>query len=259
MVFCYILFPISKIDDLLADALAQQGLKITPSVHKTVLPGLAWDEMVLSSAQGELLHCEHLQVRLLLLPLIIGRVNFATNASIGKGFLETEYALSGKKALSLTAEGISLADIDFFKNVLGAKTAGNLWIHGELIRGAKGLNGELKLEIKQLEFSGVKLGAFPLPDVSGLKTQGLIKVIDGKTRLESFTLEGGGVYMRLSGDIPSGANAAAMPLDMKLAIMPKAEFLEKQRLPFMLLAKFMNAPGVYTVPIKGTLLQPQIM
>ena len=87
----------------------------------------------------------------------------------------------------------------------------------------------------------------------------MVRVSDGKARLESFTIEGDGLYMRLSGDVPSGADAASSPLNMTLEIMPKPEFLEKQKLVFMLLAKFMTAPGVYTVPIRGTLLKPTIL
>jgi len=92
-----------------------------------------------------------------------------------------------------------------------------------------------------------------------MKTQGMIRVSDGKARLESFTLAGDGIYMRLSGDLPFGANAAVTPLNMSLEIMPKPEFLEKQKLVFMLLARFMTSPGVYTVPIRGTLLKPAII
>lgn len=258
-IFSYLLFPTARIDAVLAQTLSRQGLTITPTAHKTLLPGLAWDNLVLSSEQGPLLSCQRLQVRALLLPLVTGRAVIAGKAAIGTGHLETRYALNGKAALDLAADGISLADIPFFKSVLGAKSSGSLWSQGKLQRGAKGLSGDLKLEIQQLAFSGVKLGAFPLPDVTGLKAQGMVKVTDGKARLESLTLEGDGVYMRLSGDIPSGADAAAMPLNMRLEIMPKPEFLEKQKLVFMLLARFMTAPGIYTVPIRGTLLKPVII
>lgn len=253
------LFPTGRIDAVLAEVLSRQGLSLAPAVHKTLLPGLAWDNLLLSSEQGTLLRCERLQVRALLLPLLVGRAVVSGGAEIGKGRLDVRYALNGKAALDLDADGISLADIPFFKSVLGAHAAGTLWSQGKLQRGAKGLSGDLKLEIKNLEFSGVKLGAFPLPDVANLKSQGMVRVTDGKARLESFTLEGDGIYMRLSGDLPTGANAGVTPLAMSLEIMPKPEFLEKQKLVFMLLAKFMTSPGVYTVPIKGTLLKPQIL
>ncbi len=259
VLFSYLLFPTARIDAILVQVLVRQGLTLTPAVHKTFLPGLAWDDMLLSSEQGPLLSCQRLQIRALLLPLVTGRAVVAGKATIGTGHLETRYALNGKTALDLAAEGISLADIPFFKSVLGAKTAGTLWSQGRLQRGAKGLSGDLKLEIQRLEFSGVKLGAFPLPDVTNLKAQGMVRVTDSKARLESFTLEGDGVYMRLSGDLPTGADAAVTPLNMSLQIMPKPDFLEKQKLVFMLLAKFMSAPGIYTVPIRGTLIKPLVM
>jgi hypothetical protein len=65
--------------------------------------------------------------------------------------------------------------------------------------------------------------------------------------------------MRLSGEHPLGLNASSAPLDLVLEIMPKPEFLEKQKLVFLLLAKFMASPGVYRVPITGTVLKPQIL
>ncbi len=259
LLFSYLLFPTERIDVALAQLLSRQGLTLAPAVHKTFLPGLAWDDLLLSSEQGPLLSCRRLQARVLLLPLLAGRAVVSGGATIGKGHLDVRYALNGKAALDLDADGISLADIPFFKSVLGAKAAGSLWSRGTLQRGAKGLGGDLKLEVKNLEFSGVKLGAFPLPDAANLKTQGMVRVVGGNARLESFTLEGDGIYMRLSGDLPSGANAGVTPLNMSLEIMPKPEFLEKQKLVFMLLAKFMTSPGVYTVPIRGTLLKPEIM
>ncbi|MGB9082250.1 MAG: type II secretion system protein GspN [Desulfuromonadaceae bacterium] len=259
LLFSYLLFPTGKIDAVVAEVLSRQGLSLAPAVHKTLLPGLAWDNLLLSSEQGPLFRCERLQIRALLLPLLAGRAVISGGATIGKGHLDIRYALNGKAALDIDADGIDLSGIPFFKSVLGAHAAGTLWSQGKLQRGVQGLSGDLKLEVKKLEFSGVKLGAFPLPDAADLKTQGMVRVSDGKARLESFTLEGDGIYMRLSGDIPSGGNAGVTPLNMRLEIMPKPEFLEKQKLVFMLLAKFMTSPGVYTVPIRGTLLKPEIL
>lgn len=257
--FTYLLYPTARINAVINRLLATQGLSLSPGASKTILPGLAWKGVVLSSDQGPLFSCDRLKVRLGLLPLLTGRVALGAAASIGAGRLELEYGLTGNKALELHAEGISLAEIPFFKTVLGARAGGALWSEGALTRSPKGVNGELKLEVKQLEFSGVKLGAFPLPDAANLRSQGMVRVTNGVARLESFTLEGEGVYMRLSGDLPSGTNAAGAPLNLALEIMPKAEFLERQKLVFMLLAKFAVSPGVYRVPIRGTLLKPEIL
>ena len=258
-VFTYLLFPMGRVNAVINQQLAAQGLTLTPGAHKTILPGLAWNDLLLSSDRGALLRCERLKLQLGLLSLLKGRVTVAAAASIGSGRLDLEYGVTGKKALELHADGISLAAVPFFKTVLGAKAGGSLWSEGSVTRGPQGLNGELKLEIRQLEFSGVKLGAFPLPDAANLRSQGMVRVTNGNVRLESFTLQGEGIYMRLSGDIPSGANAANAPLNLVLEIMPKPEFLEKQKLVFMLLARFAASPGVYRLPIRGTLLKPEIL
>ena len=259
VVLTYLLFPMGRVNAVINQQLAAQGLTLTPGAHKTILPGLAWNDLLLSSDRGALLRCERLKLQLGLLSLLKGRVTVAAAASIGSGRLDLEYGVTGKKALELHADGISLAAVPFFKTVLGAKAGGSLWSEGSVTRGPQGLNGELKLEIRQLEFSGVKLGAFPLPDAANLRSQGMVRVTNGNARLESFTLQGEGIYMRLSGDIPSGANAANAPLNLVLEIMPKPEFLEKQKLVFMLLARFAASPGVYRLPIRGTLLKPEIL
>ncbi|HEX9022635.1 MAG TPA: type II secretion system protein GspN [Geobacteraceae bacterium] len=256
VVLTYLLFPMGRVNAVINQQLAAQGLTLTPEAHKTILPGLAWDNLLLSSDRGALLSCDRLKVRLGLLPLLRGRVTVTAVAAIGKGRLDLEYGVTGSKALELHADGIDLAAVPFFRTVLGARAGGVLWSEGSLARGPQGLNGDLKLEIRQLELSGVKLGAFPLPDVANLRSQGMVRVTNGAARLESFTLQGEGIYMRLSGDIPTGADA---PLNLVLEIMPKPEFLEKQKLVFMLLGKFAVSPGVYRLPIMGTLLKPVML
>jgi type II secretion system protein N len=259
LVLIYLFFPTSRINAVIDQVLSTQGLTLAPGARKTIVPGLAWNNAVLASDQGALVRFAQLKVRPLLLPLLAGRIVLRSEASIGTGYFDLDYGVTGREALTLKAEGIGLGDIPFFQTVLAAKAGGNLRSAGSVTRSAKGLNGEFQLEVKQLELSGVKLGAFSLPDVSRLTSQGMVRVTDGKARLESFTLQGDGIYMRLSGDLPMAPNAATAPLNLVLEIMPKPEFLDSQKLVFLLLAKFMVSPGVYRVPIRGTLLKPEIL
>jgi type II secretion system protein N len=173
--------------------------------------------------------------------------------------MDLEQRITGRQTVQVAADRLELGEMPFFKTVLGARVGGSLWSEGLVTRGPQGWNGELKLEISRLEFSGIRVGAFPLPDAGNLNSKGMIRVTNGKARLESLALQGEGIYMRLSGDLPLGVNADAASLDLVLEIMPKPEFLEKQKLVFLLLAKFMVSPGVYRVPIKGTLLKPEIL
>jgi len=259
LICVYLLYPSSRINSLIDRTLSSQGLSLTPAAHKTVLPGLAWDKALLSSQQGPLLRFDRLSVRPRLLRLLAGRIVLGSAASLGDGYLHLEQRVSGRQTIQLDADRLSLGGIPFFKTVLGATVAGSLWSEGLVTRGPQGWNGELRLEISRLGFSGIRMGAFALPDADNLNSKGMVRITDGKARLESLTLQGEGVYMRLSGALPLGVNADAAPLDLVLEIMPKPEFLDKQKLVFLLLAKFMVSPGVYRVPIKGTLLKPEIL
>jgi type II secretion system protein N len=259
IVCVYLFYPSRRINALIDQALSAQGLTLTPEVHKTLLPGLAWDNALLSSQQGPLLRFDHLSVRPLLLRLLTGRVVLSSAASLGAGHVSLEQRVTGQQTMLLAADRLALGEMPFFKTVLDARVGGSLWSEGLVTHGPKGWNGELKLEISQLEFSGIRMGAYSLPDAGNLKSKGMVRVTNGAARLESLTLQGEGIYMRLSGDLPMGMNAEAAPLNLMLEIMPKPEFLEKQKLVFLLLAKFMASPGVYRVPIKGTLLKPEIL
>jgi type II secretion system protein N len=255
----YLFLPIDRINSLITRYLEGQGLALSPAAHKTVVPGLAWNNLLLSSSQGTLVSCERLAIRPLLGPLLVGRLKLGASGIVRDGRFDLEYGLNGKEAFSLDSDGINLADIPFFKTILSAKVGGNLWIKGAALRSPKGLNGELRFELKQLEFSGVKLGGFSLPDAANLRSQGMIRITDGRLRVESFTLQGEGLHMRISGEIPSGDNAVNAPINLILEIMPKPDFMERQKLVFMLLTKFMISPGNFRIPIHGTLLKPAIL
>jgi type II secretion system protein N len=259
LIFLYLFFPVSRVNVLLNKTLSTQGLSMSPGAHKTVLPGLAWDESVLATERGALLRFNHLGIRPQLTRLLAGRLMLQARASLASGTLFVDYGLTGNQALTLAADQIRLDEVPLFQTVLAGKAAGILRSNGSIRRSAKGLDGEIQLEVKQLELSGVKLGGFALPDVSRLASQGMIRVTAGQARLESFTIQGNGIHMRLSGDLPMGAQAATAPLNMMLEIMPKPEFLDSQKLVFLLLAKFMTSPGVYRIPVRGTLLKPEII
>jgi type II secretion system protein N len=255
----YLFLPTRQVNELISRLLADQGLSLSPEAHKTLLPGLAWRQPVFSSDQGPILRFDRMAVRLQLLPLLTGRAVIGLTSALGAGRMEMEYGINGTDALELAIDGIQLSDIPFIKTVLGATAGGNLWSEGRLSRKAGMLSGDMKLDVKQLTFSGVKLGGFPLPDAANMRCQGMVRVTAGRARLESFTLQGDGIYMRLSGNLPDGANAATSPLDLTLEIMPKTDVMDKQKLVFLLLSKFAASPGVYKVPIRGTVLKPVIM
>jgi len=259
VLFSYIFFPIKRLNAFIDNQLAVQGLQLLPGADKTIFPGVAWKQPTLSASQNSILHFDLLSLHPDWKSLLSGAVAFSSTASVNNGKIELLYTLTGSRLLDLKARDLRLEEIPFFKSSLGGGVGGLFWSEGSFIRSKNGPAGELRLEIKNLDLKGVKLGAFSLPDVSALAAQGMVKMVAGKARLESFTVQGEGIYMRLSGDIPSGATAVTSPLNLSLEIMPKPEFLEKQKLVFMLLSKFAVSPGVYQIPVRGTIMKPEIL
>lgn len=256
----YAFLPIGRINEVIGRSLSEAGLSLTPAAHKTLLPGLAWKTPLLSSGQGPLVSFARLEARPLLSRLLTGRFAVGAHAvQDAGGRLSLEYSWRGSSRVLLGAEQLQLKEIPFFKTVLGGGVSGILQGEGFAETGSQGWDGEFRVEMTDLEYSGVKMGGIALPDAAGLRSKGMVRVAGGRARLESFTLQGEGVYMRLSGDLPAGGNPATAPLNLTLEIMPKPDFLERQKLVFLLLAKFMASPGVYRIPITGTILNPHII
>ena len=116
-----------------------QGLSLTPAAHKTILPGLAWDNALLSSQQGPLLRFDHLSVKPLLLQLLIGRVVLSSTASLGTGRLNLEHTMTGRQTVLVAVDRLALGEMPFFKTVLGARVGGSLWSEGRVTRGPQGV------------------------------------------------------------------------------------------------------------------------
>lgn len=254
----YWFIPTGRINAVIDRALENRGLSLAPGAHKKALPGLEWDNPMLSSRRGALVGCDRASLRLRLAPLLLGRVKLGLTAAVRNGRVEMEYSPNGQEVLSVDASGVNLADIPLFKTALSGNVAGELRVTGLLRRGQEGVAGEFRLEVKQLGFSGVKLGTLLLPDVSDLHCRGMIRIADNRRRLESFSIQGSDVYVRLSGEIPSGSDAMDTPLDLTAEVMPKPVFWERHRTVFLLLSRFMVSPGNYRIPIRGTLLKPEI-
>jgi len=116
----------------------------------------------------------------------------------------------------------------------------------------------LRLWAKEAVLNGVKIGETPLPDASYENIQGLYRLKGSRGTLETLSLQGSGIYVRLKGEIPFVEPTASAPLNLTLELMPKPAFLESQKFVFLLLAKYLTTPGHYTIPIRGTLAKPMI-
>lgn len=242
------------------NGLAQYGLKLdSVRIGKSLPLGIKGEGMTLSSPSGELVAVRNGRLSIELLPLLTGRLTVDLEADIGSGTVGGAISLLRSPATRLTVKNVRLEEIPFFKNAAAMKASGILSGKVELAGTMARANGVVQLEVKGAELSGIKIGEMPLPDASYPTVQGMLRVTEGKGAIESFTLQGDDLFVRLKGGLPLTDPLAATPLDMSLELMPKPALLEKQKLVFLLLVKYQDTPGHYLIPVKGTLGKPQVL
>ena len=161
--------------------------------------------------------------------------------------------------MRFSADKVSLEQIPFFATATGAGVRGILTGKGEVAAlNERNLTGEIRTEITGAEINDVKIGGIPLPAASYQRIQGMLRIGAGKATLETLNLQGDSLYARLSGNSPLASPLGSSQLSLSLELMPKPEFLEKQKLIFLLLAKYLDSPGHYRIPVGGTLAAPAL-
>ena len=252
------LVPDHELQGLASRLLERQGYSLRAARFGKAFPlGVKAVDLEISGESGSLLKAKKASVRLRLLPLMTGKVSFDYRVDIGAGRISGDFAPRDGE-IHIEASGVRLEDLPFFQTVTGARVKGELRLNGSFKGKGKAPGGELRLEVKGANISGVKISEMPLPDADYTVVQGMLRRKGGAITLESFTLQGEGMYVRLKGDFPLTVPPGIAPLNLTLELMPKAEFLDKQKFVFLLLTKYPVSPGNYQIPIRGTLTKPLI-
>jgi type II secretion system protein N len=259
VVFVIIFTPATAVQGVVDRALGSAGYTFRASQFGKALPlGIKAGNVEIADGRGVLFKADDAAVRLRLLPLLTGRISFGFRADIRDGEVTGDFSPSRGGKMEFRISKVRLEDIPFFTNVADVRAKGELDAEGEFRGNGSNAAGKARLEIKRLELAGVKIGGMPLPDASYDAVRGALKVAGGRAVLESATLQGEGIYVRLSGDFPVTNPLGAAPLNLTLELMPKPDFLEKQKLVFLLLTRYLVSPGNYRIPIHGTLGRPAI-
>lgn len=259
VIFVIIFIPAMELKGVIDRGLAEEGYTLRAAEFGKALPlGLKAKGAELSDGRGVLLRADKAVIRLRLLPLLAGKISMGYRAEIGGGAVRGDFSPSAGGEAHVEIDHLRLEDIPFFPAVTGAAVKGDLQAEGSFHGSGEKAAGSARLEVKGVDLSGVKIGGMPLPDASYDLVRGALKVNGGKAFLESVTLEGKGLYVRLSGDFPVITPLGTAPLNLNLELMPKPDFLEKQKFIFLLLAKYQTSPGAYRIPVRGTLAKPAI-
>ena len=258
LVFIIILVPVGEIKGVITRVLESEGYSLqAEGFHKSFPLGISVRNAQIRDERGLLLKLDSATFRLKLLPLFVGSISLAANARIGDG--EVSASIQPRTpAISLHCESVRLQDIPLLQLATGADMQGNLFLDGSFTGRGKDLRGDMRMEIKQAKLSGIKVSGMPLPDASYETIRGMFRASGGKGTLESLTFQGDGIYIRLKGTVVMAIPLGSSPLDLTIELMPKPVFLEKQKLVFLLLAKYLKSPGSYQIPVTGTLMSPSI-
>jgi type II secretion system protein N len=258
LVLAILLVPVSEIKGVITRGLEREGYLLqADEFHKSFPLGITVRNAQVGDERGLLLKLDSATFRLKLLPLFIGSISLAANARIGDG--EVSASLQPRTAtITLHSEGVRLQDIPLLQVTTGANLQGNLFLDGSFTGRGTALHGDMRMEIKRAELSGIKVSDMPLPDASYESIRGMFRASGGQGTLESLTFQGDGIYIRLKGSLAMTGPLEASPLNLAIELMPKPDFLEKQKLVFLLLAKYQKSPGSYHIPVTGTLMNPSI-
>jgi type II secretion system protein N len=259
VIFVIIFTPTGMVQGLLDRELDAAGYTFRAGEFGKALPlGIKARKVEIGDHRGVLFKADEAVVRLRMLPLLTGKLSFNYRAGIGGGEVSGGFSLNRGGEMDFLISHLRLEDIPFFPTAAGTRARGDLKGEGSFRgRGSKAV-GEAKLEIRGVELAGVKIGEMPLPDATYDLVRGALKVNGGKAVIESATLQGDGIYVRLKGDFPVTTTIVAAPLKLTLELMPKPDFLEKQKFVFLLLARYLISPGNYRIPVSGTLAHPSI-
>ena len=258
-IFVIAFIPDRELQGVAVRALAQSGYTMRAAHFGVALPlGVKARNLEIADERGVLLKVDEAAVRLRLLPLLTGKVSFGYRARIGKGDIRGDFSLLRGAGMEVAVSHLRLEDIPFFPTATGAQLKGDLQAQGSIRGRGTAARGEVRLEMKGVELAGVKIGEMPLPDASYDTVRGALKIAGGKVVLESATLQGEGLFVRLKGDFPVLTPPGAAPLNLTLELMPKPDFLEKQKFVFLLLTKYLDSPGHYQIPIRGVLAKPAV-
>lgn len=237
---------------------ARQGVSVTAkSITRRFPLGLRMESVSITSDRP-ILVIDRLDIQIPILQLLTGTATARITGSIGEGNFTVTASGRTTPMFTIDARQIRLERIPILAETLSGTVTGGVSVSGTVTGIPPKTRGEIRIDSRGIETRGITIGGVPLPDSIYRSFRGALTVSGDKLEVTSFSLDGEGIYLRLSGSIPLSPPIMSAPLSLTLEILPRPEIVERQKLVFLLLSRYLTSPGSYRLPLSGTLASPRI-
>jgi len=245
LTFCLwiVAVPEALITNLIEGAMRDDNLHLrVTDMHKGLFYDFSCGSVTLTKNDKPLLSVENIEGRINPLSLLLLNLNVLFNGDLSKGKVNGGIDLfRGKSHVNVAVKGAELKGMPFF-GLLGIEGQGTL--SGDInIRNAK---GAVTFSVSDARFSRITFAGVAVPLEVFTGGRGAMKVDGSTLRIQSFALEGEGIYARLKGDVAAGK------MNLTMELMPEKTFKDRN-LVFMMLTKYQVSPGYYSIPLTGPL------
>ncbi len=235
--------PESLLTNLVEGAMHDGSLRLgVTDMRKGLFYNFSCGNITLTNNGKKLLSVNNIEGRINPLSLLLLKLNVLFSGDLSRGKVNGSIDLfRGKSHVTVSVNGAELQYMPFFA-LLGIEGQGIL--SGNI--NIKNTKGSVTFSVTDAQFDQATFGGVAVPLDFFTGGRGAMTVDGGMLRIQSFALEGEGIYARLKGDITRGR----MSLTMEL--MPEKTFKD-QNLVFLMLRKYEVSPGYYSIPLTGPL------
>jgi type II secretion system protein N len=227
--------------DLIGRSLEGSGIRVDViGIKKGLLYNFRAEQLIVRKSGNILLTIDNVEGKLDPLALIILKLPLRVSGNIGGAGISCDTdLLKTEDQVDLRIENAEIKGIPFV-GLAGLKGSG-------LISGTfrvRNNTGDAKFFVRDLKLDPVPFSGIRIPLDMFQSARAALTVKSGTTVVDSFTLEGAGIYARITGEIVGNTPNLVMEL------MPERSLAERMPV-FALLKNFEVSPGHYSIAIKN--------
>ncbi len=235
--------PASLITNLVEGAMREGDLRLrVTELQKGLFYDFTCGSITLLKKDKPLLSVENIEGKINPLSLLLLKLDVSFDGDLSGGKVDGSIDLfRGGDRVSVAVRNAGLEGMPFFSQ-LGIR--GNGVLSGDIsIKNAK---GTATFSVADARFDQASIAGIAVPLNVFTSALGAMTVGSKTLRIQSFALEGEGIYARLSGDISAGR------MNLKMELMPEKNFKD-QNVVFIMIKKYEVSPGYYSIPLTGPL------